>query len=132
MRIYRENQIRREASRTTRSGNVPHRTVVLYDGNTIRKDIHGVTQVPRSFTYAGSNRNKYPLNSHSHRVEARKEEEARAKWQKLYTEAVRQENAAREANRGTASAIANVSITSDEIEDVLNVGKMVIKATERD
>ena len=110
----------------------PARTVVLYDGNTIRRNIHGVTQVPRSFTYTGSNRHRYAINSPSYRIEARKEEEARAKWFKLYDEAVRQENAERDANRTVEAAAASVEITSQEVEDVLNVGKMIFKAVERD
>ena len=61
-----------------------------------------------------------------------KEEEARARWLKLYTEAVRQENAERDANRTVEAAAASVEITSQEVEDVLNVGKMIFKAVERD
>ena len=106
--------------------------VVLYDGNTIRKNIHGVTQVPRSFSYIGSNRHRYALNSYSYRIEARKEEEARAKWQKLYDEAVRQENAEHDANRAVETAAASVEISNQDVEDVLNVGKMIFKVVERD
>ena len=132
MRIYQENLARQKAMRSMRGAKRPVRTLVLYDGDTIRKNINGVTQVPRSFTYTGSNRHKYARNSISHRVEARKEEEARARWLKLYTEAVRQENAERDANRTVEAAAASVEITSQEVEDVLNVGKMILKAVERD
>ena len=34
--------------------------------------------------------------------------------------------------RSIATAALNVTITSQEVEDVLNVGKMIIKAVERD
>ena len=132
MRIYQENLARQKAMRSMRGAKRPARTVVLYDGNTIRRNIHGVTQVPRSFTYTGSNRHRYAINSPSYRIEARKEEEARAKWFKLYDEAVRQENAERDANRTVEAAAASVEITSQEVEDVLNVGKMIFKAVERD
>ena len=132
MRIYQENLARQKAMRSMRGAKRPVRTLVLYDGDTIRKNINGVTQVPRSFTYTGSNRHKYARNSINHRVEARKEEEARARWLKLYTEAVRQENAERDANRTVEAAAASVEITSQEVEDVLNVGKMILKAVERD
>ncbi len=132
MRIYQENLARQKATRSMRGAKRPVRTLVLYDGDTIRKNINGVTQVPRSFTYTGSNRHKYALNSHSYRVEARKEEEARAKWLKLYTEAVRQENAERDANRAVEAAASSVEITSQEVEDVLDVGKITYKAVERD
>ena len=132
MRIYQENLARQKASRSMRGAKRPARTVVLYDGNTIRKNIHGVTQVPRLFSYIGGNRHKYAINSYSYRIEARKEEESRAKWQKLYNEAVRQENAEREANRSVEAAASNVTITSQEVEDVLDVGKMIFKAVERD
>ena len=132
MRIYEENQIRRRAARNTRKAKRPARTVVLYDGDTIRKDIKGVTQVPRTFNYIGSNRHKYSINSYNYNSERRKEEQAREKWTKLYNEAVRQENAERDANRAVETAVSNVEITSQEVEDVLNVGKMIYKAVERD
>ena len=132
MRIYQENLARQRAAKSMRGAKRSARTVVLYDGNTIRKNIHGVTQVPRSFTYTGNNRHKYAINSPSYRIEARKEEEARAKWVKLYDEAVRQENAEREANRAVETAAASIEVTSQEVEDVMNVGKMIFKAVERD
>ncbi|MCQ2390014.1 MAG: hypothetical protein MJ240_01210 [Kiritimatiellae bacterium] len=105
------------------------RTVVLYDGSTIRRTIDGVTQVPRSFQYNGSNRHKYYWDTHAYRDEVRKEEAARAKWQSLYDEARRQEEAERDVERARTTSVS-VSIDSQEVEDVLNAGKVVFKPVE--
>ena len=104
---------------------VKKRTVVLYDGDVIKRDINGVTQVPRNFTYSSSNRHKYYWDTHAHNDEIRKEEQARAKWQKLYDEALRQQRA-EEDLQDAKTATVNVDISEDDVQAVLNLGKVTL------
>ena len=78
------------------------RTVVLYNGNKIKKEITGVTKVPRTFSFPPppgvSKDNQQKANPHSARKNtskkmeewAKRKEFARKKWQEMYNEAVRQ------------------------------------------
>ena len=63
-------------------------TVVYYDGDMIRKDIHGVTHVPRVFVHKGTSTYGWK--------ETKTIEDARRKWKILCKEAERQEEKARE------------------------------------
>ena len=74
------------------------RTVVLYDGVYIKKEMGGVTKVPREYNYIGTTRYK----SDNMRTEAA----FRKKWQALYDEAVRQEEKALEIEAEYAAAVA--------------------------
>ena len=94
------------------------RTVVLYNGNGIKKEID-VTKVPRTFTFPPPpkepeyNRQRYYRHS-DNRAAAQKREEwakkkefARRKWKALYDEALRQvEGEATSAAQSLASALA--------------------------
>ena len=74
------------------------RTVILYDGTYIKKEMGGVTKVPREYNYIGTTRYK----SDNMRTEAA----FREKWQALHDEAVRQEKKAREIEEEYAAAVA--------------------------
>ena len=63
-------------------------TVVYYDGDMIRKDIHGVTHVPRVFVHKGTSNYQWK--------DWRVVNEFRRKWEILCQEAERQEEKARE------------------------------------
>ncbi len=63
-------------------------TVVYYDGDMIRKDIHGVTHVPRVFAHKGTSNYQWK--------DWRVVSEFRRKWEILCREAERQEAKARE------------------------------------
>lgn len=100
-------------------------TVILADVPVVRKRLDGVTEVPRTFVYASSNKHKYFYDSRAYASEARKEEIARAKWQQLYDEAVRQERAVEEALR-TPDADAYRPPAS-QVEEALRTGTLVYR-----
>ena len=74
------------------------RTVVLYDGDMIKKGLDGVTKVPRQFKFLGTRVNGY-RRYHS-------EAKARNDWQELYDEANRQEKQEQEAYAEYEAALA--------------------------
>ena len=74
------------------------RTVVLYDGDVIKKGLDGVTNVPRRFKFLGTRVNGF-RRYHS-------EEKARNDWKKLYDEAKRQEEQEQEAYAEYEAALA--------------------------
>ena len=93
------------------------RTVVLYNGNGIKKEID-VTKVPRTFTFPPPpkepeyNRQRYYRHS-DNRAAAKKREEwakkkefARRKWKALYDEALRQERRAKRVDADYKTALA--------------------------
>lgn len=67
------------------------KTVVFYDGEHIRKDIRGVTHVPRNFSHKGTSNYKWK--------DVRVVGEFRRKWDALVAEAQRQERKAQEVER---------------------------------
>ncbi len=102
--LFRERLMdwnRRQASRPKRrnTGKKLKRTVVFVDGDTVRKRIDGVTEVPREFRYHG-NRHRYYWSSREYENEVRKEENARRKWEVLAAEARRQEELAQGLGEG--------------------------------
>ena len=111
--------------RNRKSAQRKKRTVVLSDGQMIRKRLDGVTEVPRTFFYNGSNRHRYWTYSNKYINEVRKEEIARAKWQKLYDEAVRQERAEEEALRPID--ISDFTPRREAVEGVLREGRVLCR-----
>ena len=91
----------------------------------IRKRLDGVTEVPRTFFYNGSNRHRYWTYSNKYINEVRKEEIARAKWQQLYDEAVRQERAEEEALRPID--ISDFTPRREAVEGVLREGRVLCR-----
>ena len=100
-------------------------TVILADVPGVRKRLDGVTEVPRTFVYASSNKHKYWYDSRAYASEARKEEIARAKWQKLYDEAVRQEQAVAEALRAPDADAYRPS--ASQLEEALRTGTLIYR-----
>lgn len=74
------------------------RTVVKYDGRYVKKDIRGVTLVPRVYEFIGTT--NYKTDDY------RAEREFRAKWEKLTAEAERQERLEAEAEAEYRAACA--------------------------
>lgn len=100
-------------------------TVILADIPVVRKRLDGVTEVPRTFVYASSNKHKYFYDSRAYASEARKEEIARAKWQQLYNEAVRQEQAVAEAMRAPDADAYRPS--ASQLEEALRTGTLIYR-----
>ena len=111
------------------------RTVVLYNGNGIKKEID-VTKVPRTFTFPPPpkepeyNRQRYYRHS-DNRAAAKKREEwakkkefARRKWKALYDEALRQERQEQKvhADYKTALALEKKEVSRME-EDAVKLSK---------
>lgn len=104
-------------------------TVVLYDGTYIKKDLKGVTHVPRQFQFHGTNEGY-----------ARAYYDFQQKWQELYNEAVRQEREAQEVERENAAAMARAesehsrkvseaarSVDSDKVTDMLDKSNLIVE-----
>ena len=76
-------------------------TVVLYDGDMIKKDFNGVTYVPRRYNFVGTNKDTWK------RYDREKAEyRFRAKWENLVSEARRQEQKMRDIEKEYEAAVA--------------------------
>ena len=93
------------------------RTVILTDGKDIRKRTDGVTEVPRAYTPGGSARRDGRRTP--------KEEQAYAKWQRLYDEAVRQERIVSEGHQPVDAS--DYTPGDAEVEAVLREGRVVFR-----
>lgn len=89
-------------------------TVVLYDGTHIKKDMHGVTHVPRTFKHLGTARNGYKR--------ADTVETFRRQWESLRDEALRQEKrvAEAEAEYRMACEVARQKMAAKERDNARN------------
>jgi len=96
------------------------RTVILTNTKVIRKRIDGVTEVPKVFV-PSSNKHRYSWYGREYDNEVRKEEQARAKWQELYDEAVRQEEAENEELQNDSS------ISLERVKEMLDAGTVSYK-----
>ena len=94
------------------------KTVMLYDGQIIRREMKGITYVPREFHYTGSNR--YGTNNDKYYA-------AKRAWRNLYDEALRQEKLEQEVLAGNAETTSSpgnnaeraYSVSYDDVEDFL-------------
>lgn len=116
---------RRTAQRRSKTIQVKKRTLVLSNGQTVHRRLDGVTEVPRTFVYSSSNKHRYWYSSRAYESEVRKEEIARAKWQRLYDEAVRQEQAEEEILRNLE--VGSCVPSDAELEGVLRSGTVVFQ-----
>lgn len=85
------------------------RTVVFSDKTVIGKRIDGTIEVPRTFVFYG-NKHKYLEDSPEYLREVKKEELAKAKWQRLFDEAKRQESGGASATGTKEDAFADSSV----------------------
>lgn len=120
-----ENACDTEKPRKSEKRRKYRKTVILYDGQIIRKEMKGITYVPREFHYTGSNR--YGTNNDKYYA-------AERQWRNLYDEALRQEKLEREMLAGNSettspsrSSTERTNFVSyDDVEDFLAKCKLQV------
>lgn len=95
-----------EASSVNKKKKKMKRTAKLYDGRHLKTGIDGVTMVPRVYEFIGTT--NYKVNDY------RAEREFRAKWQKLYKQAILEDKLEEEMEADRRAALEAEQIRKDQ------------------